>query len=132
MAAQATGTFTVSSWDEDTYQELDGGGKLTRARVSFGLSGDLEADASWEALMCYGDDGTAFFTGLQRTVGKLAGREGSFVLNAGGGFENGVAKTQWEVLPGSATGDLRGLRGTGSAVTTSGSGGTFTLDYELD
>jgi len=42
MAAQATGTFTVSSWDEDTYQELDGGGKLTRARVSFGLSGDLD------------------------------------------------------------------------------------------
>ncbi|HVB41495.1 MAG TPA: DUF3224 domain-containing protein [Streptosporangiaceae bacterium] len=41
MAARATGTFTVSSWDEDTYQELTDGGKLTRARVMFGLDGDL-------------------------------------------------------------------------------------------
>ncbi|HXP21054.1 MAG TPA: DUF3224 domain-containing protein [Streptosporangiaceae bacterium] len=131
MAAQAKGTFTVLSWDENTYQDLDGGAKLTRARVTFGFSGDLEAEGGWEALMCYRDDGTAVFTGLQRTVGRLGGREGSFVLRADGAFENGEARTSWQVIPGSATGDLRGLAGAGSALSTGGSGGTFGLDYEL-
>ena len=33
MTAQtASGTFRVSSMEEDTYQALEGGGKLTRAR----------------------------------------------------------------------------------------------------
>jgi Protein of unknown function (DUF3224) len=128
---RAQGTFTVKSWDEDTYRELDEDSKLTRAQVIFGLTGDLEAEGSWNALMCYRNDGTAVYTGLQHTVGKVAGRSGSFVLRADGAYENGAAETSWEVIPGSATGELRGLTGTGSAVTTGGSGGTFSLDLDL-
>ena len=72
MTAQATGTFTVSGWDENTYEELDGGGKLTKAHVTFGFDGDLKGEGGWEAVMCYGQDGTAAFTGFQRTAGELA------------------------------------------------------------
>jgi len=132
MTAQATGTFTVSGWDENTYEDLDGGGKLTKAHVTFGFDGDLEGEGGWEAVMCYRADGTASFTGFQRTVGKLAGKEGSFVLRADGRFEGGEAKTSWHVVDGSATGELTGLRGVGLAVSTGGTGGTFTFDYELD
>ena len=129
--AGATGTFTVLSWDEDTYEELDNGGKLTKARVSFGFSGDLEAQGAWDAVMCYRDNGTASFTGYQRTTGTLRGRSGSFVVRADGTFEAGVATTSWQVMDGSASGELSGLRGTGSAVAESGPGGTFTFEYEL-
>jgi hypothetical protein len=131
MAARVTGTFTVAGWDESTYAEFDGGGKLTKAHVTFGLEGDLQAQADWDAVMCYQSDGTAAFTGFQRTVGRLDGREGGFVLRADGTFQNGEARTSWEVVPGLATGDLRGLSGTGVAVSTGGSGGTFSFDYEL-
>ncbi len=131
MTSHATGTFTVAGWDENTYEELDGGGKLTKAHVTFGFDGDLKGEGGWEAVMCYGQDGTASFTGFQRTVGELAGRSGSFVVRADGSFEDGQARTLWQVVDGSATGDLRGLRGTGAAVTTGTSGGTFTFDYEL-
>ena len=131
MTTQATGTFTVAGWDENTYQELDGGGKLTKAHVTFGFDGDLKGEGGWEAVMCYGQDGTASFTGFQRTVGKLGGRSGSFVVRADGSYEDGQARTLWQVIDGSATGDLSGLRGTGEAVTTGGTGGTFTFDYEL-
>jgi Protein of unknown function (DUF3224) len=131
MAVQANGAFTVLSWDESTYEDLDGGAKLTRARVTFGYSGDLEAEGSWETLMCYRDDGTAVFTGLQHAVGSLGGRKGSFVLRADGAFADGEARTSWQVIPGSATGELRGLSGSGSAVSTGGSGGTFAFDYEI-
>lgn len=127
----ATGKFSVSSWDEDTYAELDSGGKLTKARVTFGFSGDLEAQGEWNALMCYQDDGTAAFTGYQRTAGTLGGRTGSFVLRADGTFTGGVATTNWQVMDGLASGELSGLRGTGSAVASDGPGGTFTFEYEL-
>lgn len=130
--AQAAGTFTVAGWDESTYEELDGGGKLTKAHVTFGFDGDLVADGGWEAVMCYRDDGTAAFTGFQRTTGRLGGREGSFVLRADGTFAGGEARTDWEVVEGSATGELSGLRGTGTAISTGGSGGTFSFDYQLD
>ncbi len=129
--ATATGSFTVSSWDEDTYEELDSGGKLTKARVTFAYSGDLEAQGAWDALMCYRADGSATFTGFQQMAGQLDGRVGSFVLRADGGYSSGEATSSWQVVEGSGGGDLRGLRGSGSSVATSGPGGTFTFEYEL-
>jgi Protein of unknown function (DUF3224) len=131
VAVQAKGTFKVSGWEENTYHELENGGKLTKAHVTFGFDGDLDGEGRWEAVMCYQADGSASFTGFQHTTGSLAGRTGSFVLRADGAFSSGQALTTWQVVDGSATGELRGLRGSGSAVTTSGSGGEFTLDYEL-
>ena len=128
----AQGTFAVTSWDEATYEELESGGKLTKARVAFGFSGDLEGQGDWDALMCYRDDGTAAFTGFQRTTGKVGGRQGSFVLRADGTFEGGVARSTWQVVDGSGSGELSGLRGTGEAVADGGLGGTFRLEYELD
>lgn len=130
--AKAAGTFTVLAWEEDTYTELDSGGKLTKARVRFGFSGDLEAEGEWDALMCYRDDGTASFTGYQQTTGALDGRSGSFVMRGDGTFDGGVATTTWQVVDGSASGELRGLRGTGTAAASIGPSGTFTLEYELD
>lgn len=129
--ATATGTFSVSAWDEDTYAELDGGGKLTKARMTFGFSGDLRGEGSCGAVMCYRDDGTAAFTGYQLTAGTLGGRAGSFVLRADGTFDGGVATTNWEVVDGSGSGELQGLRGSGCAVAPRGPGGTFTFEYEL-
>src|SRR5258708_5323168 len=131
MTAQAKGTFTVAGWEENTYEELQNGGKLTKARVSFGFDGDLEAEGGWEAVMCYQEDGSASFTGFQHTTGKLGGRNGSFVLRADGAFSGGQAQTNWQVVDGSATGQLRGLRGTGTAVTTSGAGREVNPAYEL-
>jgi len=132
MTAQVTGTFTVLGWDENTYEDLEGGGKLTKAHVTFRFDGGLTGEGGWQAVMCYGADGTATFTGFQRTAGALDSREGSFVLRADGIYADGEARTTWQVVEGSATGKLAGLRGTGAAVSTGGSGGTYSFDYELD
>jgi uncharacterized protein DUF3224 len=131
MTAHADGTFTVASWDETTYQELEGKAKLTRARVGFRLDGDLAGDASWEALMCYREDGTAEYTGLQQFTGQLAGRSGTCVMVADGTYSDGEARSAWRVIPGSGTGGLAGLRGSGTAVASSDPGGTFAFEYEL-
>jgi hypothetical protein len=131
MTARAEGTFTVTSWAEDTYQELAGKAKLTKATVGYRLSGDIEGDATWAAVMFYRDDGTAEFTGLQHLTGQIAGRAGSCVMVSDGTFSDGEARGTWRVIEGSGTGALAGLRGSGTSVVTSEPPGTFTLDYEL-
>ena len=73
MTAHAEGTFTVASWEEDTYQDLTGQEeKLTKARMGFQLSGDLAGDLVSDTLMYYREDGTAEYTGLQRFTGQTA------------------------------------------------------------
>jgi hypothetical protein len=127
---RAEGNFTIKSWDEDTYQQLDGDAKLTRARVTFDITGDLAGEGRWDALMCYRHDGSAVYTGLQHTVGEVAGRSGSFVLRTEGSYEGGTARTSWEVIPGSGAGELAGLTGSGSSISTGPPGGSYRLDLE--
>ena len=131
MANHAEGTFTLTSWDEATYEELADGAKLTRARITQDFHGALEATGGWDALMCYRADGTADYVGLQRLVGRLAGRSGSFVLETQGIFDGTQARTAWRVLPGSGTDELRGLRGEGSSAAPHGPNGTYALDYDI-
>jgi sulfur carrier protein ThiS len=127
----ATGSFSVKSWDESTYQELADNAKLTKATVAFALEGDLVAEATWDAVMCYRQDGTAVYTGMQQMKGQLDGRDGSFVLQADGEFADGEARSRWQVVPGSGTGGLAGLTGSGTSVATASPSGTFEFDYTL-
>ena len=44
------------------------------------LTGDIEGESSTEYLMMYRSDGSAAFVGLERVIGRVAGKAGSFVL----------------------------------------------------
>ena len=81
--------------------------------------------------MMYRSDGSATFVGLERIVGHVAGKAGSFVLQHTGVFENGVAKGSYFVIPGSGTEELRGLRGEGTSALGHGTEYPLTLTYEL-
>jgi Protein of unknown function (DUF3224) len=132
MPARAIGRFKVAEWDERTYAETEGGGKLTQASVKQAFSGDIEGDGTVEWLMCYRPDETADFIGLQRIVGRVGGRFGSFVLlQTDGTFDGKEARGALAVVPGSGTGDLRGLRGEGEFTAPLGSEASVSLDYEL-
>jgi Protein of unknown function (DUF3224) len=131
-SCHAAGAFTVASWEENTYQDLAGQEKLTKARMGFRLTGDLAGDLVSDSLMYYRADGTAEYTGLQRFTGQIAGRSGTCVMVAEGGYDGGAAHSTWRVVPGSGTGDLAGLAGSGVSVAAAGQpGGTYSLDYEL-
>jgi hypothetical protein len=132
MAEHAEGTFTVATWEEDTYAELIGQEKLTRARMGFRLIGALAGDLISDSLMYYREDGTARYTGLQRFTGQIAGRSGTCVMVADGEYDGGEARSAWQVIPGSGSGDLAGMTGSGVSVASAGQpGGTYRLDYEL-
>jgi hypothetical protein len=82
--------------------------------------------------MSYGDDGSANYVGMQRVVGSLDERSGSFVLKVNGSFKGDTAESTWSLVPDSGTGDLRGLRGEGGSVAKHGdSQPPYTLDYEF-
>jgi hypothetical protein len=107
----ATSTFSLKRWDEKPYDEVDGGPKLTRATVVYGFEGELVGEGRLEYLMAYLPSGTAVFSGFQRFVGRVGGREGSFVFRHAGRFAGGVATDTWTVVPDSGTGDLAGIAG---------------------
>jgi len=74
-------------------------------------------------------DKSASLVSMQRFRGKLAGRPGTFVLQGSEVIENGKITGTWFVVPGSGTGELRGLRGEGGFEGQFGKGSRGTLDY---
>ena len=66
---------------------------------------------------------------MQRFIGKLGGRHGTFVLQGKETVQNGKIKATWFVVPGSGTGDLSGLRGEGGFEGHFGKGSDGWLDY---
>jgi hypothetical protein len=129
---RAKGTFQIKQWDEDTYQELDGGGKLTLASVRYALDGDIQGEGEVRWLMAYRADGSAHYTGIQHLTGSVGGREGGVVLRTTGDFDGAVAAGTWEIVPGSGTGGLAGITGSGTSRAPSGETPTYELDYQLD
>jgi len=131
MKNSASARFAIKSWDEKPYSEGQDLPKLTRSSVMKAFTGEIEGEGRVEYLMMYRSDGSATFVGLERVVGRIGGRSGTFVLQRTGVFENGQAKESYSVVPGSGTGELQGLRGEGSTAVGHGMEHPFTLDYDL-
>jgi hypothetical protein len=131
MRRSATARFAIKSWDEKPYSEGQDLPRLTRASVTKTYTGDIEGEAHVEYLMMYRGDGSAAFVGLERVAGQIGGKTGTFVLQRTGVFEGGQAKESYSVIPGSATGGLKGLLGDGSSAVGHGMEHPFTLNYEL-
>ena len=131
MRTVANSRFTIQSWDEKPCSEEEGLPRLTRATVTKTFTGDIAGEGRVEYLMMYRSDGSATFVGLERVVGTVAGKAGSFVLERSGSFENGVAKESYSVVPGSGTGELGNLRGEGTSALGHGTDHPLTLEYEL-
>jgi hypothetical protein len=131
MKKSANARFAINNWDEKPYGEGHGLPKLTRACVTKTYTGDIEGQAQVEYLMMYRSDGSATFVGLERVVGRIGDKTGTFVLQRTGTFENGQAKESYTVIPGSATGDLQGLLGNGSSSVGHGMEHPFSLMYDF-
>jgi hypothetical protein len=131
MKSVANARFTINVWDEKPYSEGQDLPTLTRAAVTKTFAGDITGEGYVEYLMMYRSDGSATFVGLERILGHVAGKAGSFVLQRTGVFEAGAAKESYVVIPGSGTGELRGLRGEGESAVGHGTEYPFTLTYEF-
>jgi len=131
MGTKATGTIEAKTWDEQAYSEIEGGPKLAASKGVDLYHGDVEGEATYGGITVYDPSGSAVFMSVQRLVGRLGDREGSFVVQIDGTVDaTGSTKAKWKVLPGSGTGQLKGLRGKGGFVYGEKEN-SYTLDYDF-
>jgi hypothetical protein len=125
--ARAKTKITVQSSEATPYETTSP--KLVEIHISERFLGDIDGESSVRALQVQRDDKSASMVSLQRFIGKLGGRHGSFVLQGKETVENGKIKATWFVVPGSGTGGLSGLRGEGGFEGDFGKGSDGWLDY---
>lgn len=125
-------------WDENVSNQISHEMKTTKASVEYTLSGEINGQAVVEYLMFYkyfdSNDqhkSSATYLGLIRFIGTVHGKNGSFVIEDHGTFENGAANSILQILDSSGTGELKNIKGTGH-YRANQNGTAFELDYTLE
>ncbi len=114
MSAPPNVFFALKAWDEKPYNELPGELKLTVTKVTYAYQGDIEGEGTLDYLMVYRADNSGSFVGLERVIGRVGGRSGSFILQHTGTFDKTDVNGTFFVVPRSGTGELTNLSGDGS------------------
>lgn len=133
----ATVTIEARTWTEERIAETDASHAVSRVVFTTEWSGDVVGSSTCGLMIDYVDGDPEHpetlsgpYVGYEQVTGTLEGRTGSFVLAARGSHGEGAARTDVEVVPDSATGDLAGLRGSGSYAATA-MAYTLTFDYDF-
>jgi hypothetical protein len=130
-AMLATGRFDVQMNPGPSYEAADGGNVLGRVSLSKEFHGELEATSIVQMLSAgTAVKGSAGYVAIERVVGRLDGRTGTFVLQHSGTTNRGQASLSVTVVPDSGTGELAGLAGT-MAIDIVDGAHFYRFDYTL-
>ncbi|WP_405015859.1 DUF3224 domain-containing protein [Kitasatospora sp. NBC_00070] len=135
MPTQTTGRFTFANWEERPVTPTEASPRLAHASVTNAFDGGIEAaTTTCEYAIVYVTEKTGTFAGMEVLVGSLDGCQGAFALEERGSFDaDGTVRCTFAVVPGSGTGELTGLRGTGRFTVEPGAPSVpYTFDYDLD
>ncbi len=124
----ATGKIQVKTWESIPFNTI-GGPTLNELRVTEDFTGDIAGEGTARMLQTLRADGSASYVAVERIVGTLEGRTGTFVFQDEGTLEGTRVKGTWFVVRGSGTGDLTGLRGEGGFEAELGKHADYTLAY---
>jgi hypothetical protein len=125
----ATGTITVHTYEPEVYDKSEAGMDISRIQVTESFSGDITGEGAVTFLQAGRPDGSGSFVGIERVTATIEGRHGMFLLQDTGTVAGGIVSGEWFVVPGSATGELAGLRGTGGFRANLGENAVIELDY---
>jgi hypothetical protein len=130
MTRHAEGTFDVKTTPLAA-DDAVAGTLIGRYSLMKQYHGGLEAAAKGEMLSA-GDpkSGNAGYVAIEQVTGTLNGHTGSFALQHIGTMENGSYKLTVAVVPGSGTGQLKGLGGTLTILIDNGKH-SYTFEYTL-
>ncbi|PJE97863.1 DUF3224 domain-containing protein [Streptomyces carminius] len=137
MPTHTTGSFTFADWRETVLSAAEDGPRLTTTTVTNHFTGGIEAAGTacaYTTVYTTGNPASAgSFSGHELLTGTVGGRKGSFVLAERGTFdERATVRCVFEVVPGSGTGELAGLRGTGGFTAVHGEPSVpYSFEYEL-
>jgi hypothetical protein len=127
MSHHAHGTFSVKVAPM-TPAPAEG---LARFSIDKEIHGDLEATTKGE-MLTGGDpkSGTAGYVAIELVTGILAGKHGSFALQHFATMDQDGPKMSVAVVPGSGTGELKGISGT-FTIRIEKAQHFYDLDYTL-
>lgn len=111
MTNRAAGTFEVTVTPQT---EIDAGQGILLGRMSLDkrFHGNLEAVGKGEMLIAMTDvDGSGAYVAIERVIGTLHGRKGSFVFQHTGIMNRGDQQLSILVVPDSGTEQLTGISG---------------------
>lgn len=125
---QASGSFDVTMSPEAPTHSGDGV-TLGRVVINKVFRGDLAASGRADMVSALTSvKGSAGYVAIERVVGTLHGRAGSFVLQHSGTMTRGQASLTVSVVPDSGTGALEGIAGQMTIDIVDGKH-LYTFDY---
>lgn len=132
MIHTAKGTFQVKLSPEPPYDESEGV-SLGRVVLDKTFQGDLVGSSQGQMIGARSRDvkGSAGYVAIERVVGSLDGREGSFVLQHFGVMTRGTGELTVSVVPDTGTGGLSGIAGRMKIEITDGKH-FYTFEYSFD
>ena len=127
MGHHARGTFTVNV-QPLTPAPAEG---VSRFSIDKQIHGDLEATSKGE-MFSAGDPkhGAAGYVAIEVVTGTLNGKRGSFALEHMATMDESGRKISVVVVPGSGTGDLKGISGTFDIQIANGQH-SYDLEHKL-
>ena len=130
MASKASGTFDVKLAPQAAVAGV-GDPMVGRMAIAKHYHGDLDGAGKGEMLATRGEvDGSAGYVAIERVVGALHGRKGSFALQHSGTMNRGMPTMVVTVIPDSGTGELVGLTGA-MAIVVDGGKHSYEFEYTL-
>lgn len=111
--AQATTTRSVKDWQRKTWHSKSEvpGTLLFRTEMVHSYEGAIEGEGSIQYLIGENKNLTGCIVALEKVIGSVEGRKGSFVFQQIGTFDHGKLTMTLTVIPGSGTDQLSGLSG---------------------
>ncbi len=128
MPTSATGTFEVKVIPQVPVLGV-GDPSVARMALDKQFSGDLEATSLGQMLAAQTETaGSAGYVAIERVVGNLHGRSGTFALQHTGTLNRGAPTLSVTVIPDSGTGELTGLTGSMTIIRENGQH-SYRFDY---
>lgn len=128
MQYHATGRFDLTKETDPPYDD-EPGATISRALITKQFHGDLVGTSVTHLTQIMTEvGGSAGYVAVERVVGTLQGRSGTFVLQHDALSDRGQRHLNIVVVPDSATGELAGLRGKLDVDISDGKH-DYTLDY---
>lgn len=128
---KAAGTFEIDAWEDDVYGDGEDV-KLSRVRLTKTFAGDLVGTSEVHMLAVSTPAGEEFqgaaYVAAEKVTGSLNGRAGAFVLVHAASEPHGMKVA---VIPGSGSGELKGITGEIAISRHEDGSHTYTFDYEL-
>lgn len=126
--ATVRGRFDLTRWEEEVYDEAEGA-KLVRVAGAKAFEGGISGTSEMQLLQAFAQEGAAAYVGIERVTARVDGRRGTFVLRHSAVGDATGGSMSVDVVPGSGTGELAGLRGELSIERTADGEHTYAFEY---